>query len=75
MDLLLLSTVAFSTPKAPAPDPELQAQTKRREEEARQDRINIAKSKARSATYSLQRSGSTMLAGYGGYDDKKSTLG
>jgi len=75
MDLLLLSTVAFSTPKAPAPDPELQAQTKRREEEARQDRINIAKSKARSATYSLQRSGSTMLSGYGGYDDKKSTLG
>ena len=75
MDLLLLSTVAFSTPKAPAPDPELEAATKRREEEAKRERIDIAKSKARSLTYGLQRSGSTMLAGYGGYDDKKGTLG
>lgn len=74
MDLFLLSTVAFSKPSAPAPDPELERQRKEREEAAKQEKITLAKKEAKQATYDLQRKGRTMLAGYGGYKDED-TLG
>lgn len=76
IDLGLLSVVAFSSPKAPAPDPELEAQRKEREEAARQEKISLAKKEAKQASYDLTRKGRrTMLAGYGGYSDGKETLG
>ena len=75
IDLGLLSVVAFSSPKAPAPDPELERQRKEREEAAKQEKISLAKKEARQASYEQQRKGRTMLAGYGGYTDDKETLG
>lgn len=74
MDLFLLSTVAFSTPSAPAPDPELEAQRKAREEAAKREKIDLAKQEARQSSQALQKRSRTMLAGYGGYQDKD-TLG
>jgi len=75
MDLFVLSTVAFSSPKAPAPDPELEAQRKAREEAARKEKIELAQKEAKQATYDLQKRSRTMLAGYGGYQSDRDTLG
>ena len=75
MDLFLLSTVAFSSPSAPAPDPELEAQRKQREEDARKEKIDLARKEAKQATYNLQKRSKTMLAGYRGYQDDGDKLG
>ena len=75
MNLALLSVVAFSSPKAPAPDPELERQRKEREEAAKKEKISLAKKEARQATYDQQRKGRTILAGYRGYQDDTETLG
>jgi len=75
IDLGLLSVVAFSSPKAPAPDPELEAQRKRREEEARKERIELAQKKGQMAQASLRRR-RTIMGGYRGFNEEDNeTLG
>ena len=70
--------LAFSSPKAPPPDPELERQRKEREEAAKQEKISLAKKEARGASEDLtRRRRGVMLSGYRGYQEPEdgTTLG
>jgi len=66
--------LAFSSPKAPPPDPELERARKEREEAAKQEKISLAKKEASMATADLsRRRKSVMLSGYRGYEEEDGT--